>query len=502
MQMTLIGTTEIIIEHGDASTVWNISSYDKKTIPPEIELCRHINEYWARLPGFRQEKIFGIYSKIYACLKRHSDMQPLVQTLLPLVAQLYEEHALEDISRWMSFHSDISVPPNFVEEYKESEKKSGTREKTYLQGDYQQLAVLALCLRTMVPVWGEFINKMFREVGNVFKEYRAFQLLSQTPLMHSAPVEKLRMYVNRNIQMNKINPTAIMKGVGSQDYPSWLLSLVVVRRVCVGGLANATPKSNLVTSVFNYVNNKVTTTNSTPFGEVVKAKEFSSGDSNSDLNVSRQEAYKIKQELSQGDVAMLEFYMEDPVHMARLLKPDVDVALLMVFLEGAMALTSEDISRHSIVLTQWVLKPAFPPRGVTQLSKMAAIRAIAIAQTVLWEKGHRELAALMTAIESNLGDELQQGSTGSRSEITKAQMSELTALYPYGRASKKTTKVPNVAAVAIELVADMIAKGDWLLSLPESLLASVNKTGIRRYSPPSNARILLADLVIQIAKRA
>ena len=503
MQLLVLNAAEMVIVHEGVKLSWNTSNYDKKSLTGDYDVTKHINAYWAYLPVHRQEKIFGLYAALAACLQAQSDIQPMIEGLQPLVAQLCEQHSLEEVGHWITYASDISVPSVFHEEYQQTDEKARPRERTYIRSDYKDLSALALALRTLVPVWGEFIKKMAPETGNVFKEYRAFQLLAQTPLMHSVPMEKLRTYVNRNIQMEKPMASAIMRGVGSQDYPAWLLGLVVVRRVCVGDLSNTNPKTNLVTFIHNFLSNKASGSNSNSFGDMIKPKEFESGDATSDMNVSRIEGYKLKQEAPIGDMVILEYYLEDPHQLARMLMPTIDPQMLNRFLTHAGALQKETIWPHQIILTQWVLKPVFPPRGIMQLSKKATIVAIAIAQAVLWQKGHLELACLMTALASN-ANELELSDTGPRAKITKVQMDELLVLYPYARAlsTKKATKPPNAAALAIDLVVKHLSQRDWVLSVPDDIAQRVTgKESKHRYACPDTAKVLLADLVIQIGKR-
>lgn len=507
MQLLITNPKVLTVEHAGQTLEWDMSNYDKKCMTGEYDITKHITQYWSRLPPHRQEKIFSIYVAIHHCLEKHSDMEPLVEGLLPLIEQLHAEHTLEELGHWITFYSDITIPDVFKEEYQQTDEKARPREKTYIRSDYRDLITMTLCLRTIVPVWGEFMKKMSRETGNIFKEFRAFQLLTKSAVMHSPPMEKLTTYVNRNIQTGVAMPEAIMKGVGSQLYPTWLLALAVVRRVCIGDLVNQDPKTNLVTFIFAFLNNKASNTNSNSFGDKIISKEFESGDANNDLNVSRIEGYKLKQEAPLGDMIILEFFMDDPFKVAKILKPDMDMTLLSNLLNAAQVLQKEEIWPHQIILTQWVLKPVFPPRGLTQLSKKATINAIAIAQALLWEKGHIELSGLMTVLASSNVDEMAISGTGPRAKITRVQMDELAIYYPYARAlsTKKATKPPNCAVVAIDSIANMLNQRDWILTLPAPMMQQIpttpNAPTKPRYSCPGAIKILLAALVLQIAKR-
>jgi hypothetical protein len=83
-------------------------------------------------------------------------------------------------------------------------------------------------------------------------------------------------------------------------------------------------------------------------------------------------------------------------------------------------------------------------------------------------------------------------------------MDLLGQLYPYGRAlsTKKVTKPANVAALAIDSVTAMLGQRDWVLTVPDDMAKQLTqKETQRRYSCPSAIKVLLAELVIQIAQR-
>lgn len=499
------GRIELQIEHNEQVLLWNVASFDKRCFTTDYDVCKHVNEFWSKLPYHRQEKIFELFSSIRMIFEEASETAQLIQDLLPKIKALYDEHPIEEIGHWIAFYSnDIIIPETFVEQYIPSDERPGTREKTYTKPDYRQLVALAMSLRIMIPIWGEFIYRTKDETGTNFKEYYAFQLLTQTNIMQSAPMEKLKIYVESNIQTDKSMASAIIGGVGSQDYASWLLGLVLVRRLCVGNLGGLNQMTNLVTFIYNYISQKVNGNNNTSFGEMIKSKQFESPDSSNEHNTSRIEGYKIKQESPIGDMVILDHFMEDYVSVALLLKPDINLDLLHRFMNHAEVLQNEQIWQPQIILTQWLLKPVISPRGITHLSKKKTISAIAIAQTVLWEKGHKELACLISAMASSSANELQLSGIDSRARIPKEQMDEISTLYPYSRvlSTKQKTKPTNPAVAAIDSVASMLSQRDWILTVPDEQAAAVtgNKSQ-RRYSCPYDIKVLLSKLVIETAKR-
>lgn len=510
MKMSIVTSTgvparlETELEHNGEILKWNVACFDKRSFANH-DVCKHINSFWEKLPYFRQEKVFGIYKKIKNVFDAVFETTDLISHLVPIVTELCDEHPVDELSQWIAFHAgDIIIPDKFDEIYIASDEKPGNREKTYTKPDYRQLVSMTLALRIMIPVWGEFIYRTKSETGTNFKELFAGQLLMMSKLCHSPPMEKLRTYVESNIQNDKPMSSAIIGGISSEDYGQWLLNLVLVRRLCVGDISGLDPLTNLVTFIYNFIVQKLSGNNNASFGEMIKDKSFESGDSSSDHNASRLEGYKIKQEAPIGDMVIYDYYMEDPLKVVKLLMPDVDQRMFWEFYNSTQVLERENIASAQVILTQWILAPVLSPRGIVHLSKKKTISAIVVAQTVLWQKGHKELAALISAVASTNDNEMQLGGINPSARLNKEQIDELSKLYPYYKvmSTKQKTKPVNAAVAAIDSVVNMLSQRDWILTLPdqyaETLLGNQNT---RRYTCPYDIKVMLGKLVIEIANR-
>lgn len=494
---------QMLIEHNEQSLIFDLSSYNKNYLIGDNDVTEHINAYWASLPGYKQEKIYDIYVQIRNIFEDVYQTSPLCIALMPLVKLLIAEHNLEDMERWVAFHTTIRIPATFEEAYIHNEERPFSREKTYTSSDYKKLVVLALALRSMVPVWGEFIYRTKAETGTSFKEYYAYSLLAQTRINESPAVEKLRIYISNNIQSEKSMPSIIVGGVGSEDYALWILSSLLVKRLSVGDIRGNDSNTNLVVTVHNDLTAKNNGSSGSNFGEPVLSKIFDS-DTDNEQGVSRIENFKIKAEHSIGDIAIIEYYMSNYVGAAHRLLPEVDFGLLEEFVKAAMALQTEQIWQCQTSIAQWVLAPIVSPRGIYHLDKVTTIRALAVAQTYMWQKGHKKLACLITAIASDSGGSLLQSGIGSMARISREQAAEIGALFPYNRISgkRKNTIPPNPAVVAIDAVADGFNMRDWILTVPDRFAEEITGSQHhRRYSCPHDIKIALADLAIECAKR-
>ena len=507
-----------LIVHNGESIKWNVKAFDRASTPVDgsFDVFEHINGYWKYQKPEVQDKIFDVYKRIkqvfYESTLTTSD---LTQSLYPLISELYMYHDLSDIKRWIDFHGNVRLPAEieFHNTFEEAQKKSITavREKTYLKQDYYWLRALSVSLRSIYPVWGEFIDSTKLENGNTWKEYYAFRLLSYTNLAKSETMGFLRAYVESTLIPGETKPSAILGGLSSDEYPTWILGLIMVRRLVVGDIRGIEPKSSLVTSIFSYIRQRDKTHESNFIGNI-KEKISEGKNQEGENNLSGLEGYKIKQEIPAGDIAIINHYINDVTGIALRICPDIDLALLHISLQSVMALETEQILEAQETIIQWVLAPAVSPRGIPYLTKLGILKAMAITQALLWHRGHYEIACLLSAKAQQNTDEIQSSGVETRSRITKDLAEQLDALFPYvkrppgkqrvtGKDVKEKT-IKNPAAIAIEIMAKLFSSNEWRLTIPSEWVAQItgNKNN-RSYSVPFDIRIKLANLAIAVAKK-
>lgn len=497
-----VGDDLMVITHGDKRLEFDVSTYKRAMMSGNNGVIAYINQYWAQLPAFHQEKIFGIYGKILSVFSQYLPTAGMRQELMPLVRELYAEHDLEDLEYWIFMRTDIRVPAKFEELYVHSDEVPFSRDKTYTKPDYAKLVTLALSLRIMLPVWGEFICRTESDTGSKFKEFNAFTLLALSKVNESPAMEKLRIYIKSNIQMTDASvATAVVKGVGLEDYPTWVLSSLLVKRLAVGDIRGAEPNTNLVITIHNDISAKNNGNNGGNFGELLQKKTFDA-DSNDDNGVSRQENFKIKEERSTGIIEAIETYVD--VYLANIaerLMPGVNISELDDYVAQAQEMGKYEIKKGQIQLAQLVTGHIVEPEGVYNLSKAATIKLLAVSQMYLWKSGHQKLSVLTTAVP---GESLSHGGIGSTARISRGQMDLLEKYYPFNRVSakRKNTIPKNAAVEAIDAITAELSAGDWLLTCTDAQATEVIGTSnTRRYGCPHDIKILLAKLAIEMVER-
>jgi len=503
---------EVVACHDNEEVVWSIRSLDKGYVNDTYDVFEHINAYWVQLEKQNKlivDKVFDLYKQIRVVFDENWDRNQLTQKLYQLVADLLDQHDLNDVQLWVVFHSDIIFPDTNVlkTDYVASPDRPGTREQTYLKEDYVKLISMAVVLRAMNPIWGEFIGRTRSEAGTTFKEYYAFRLLVKSKLARSEAMEKLQVYVEYSTAAGKNKAASIIGGVSSEDFAGWVLGLVVTRKLCAGDLRGLEPQTTLVTYIYNYIHQKVMGIDNSFNGTagMIKDKSFDEKSQEGERNLSRLEGYKAKQEIPAGDIIALEYSMIDAYAIANRLAPGIDQDLIKSALKTTEVLSNSRVFDCQILLLQWIMKPIVPTRGIQYLSKKTIVRLQAVCQAVLLHRGHKELAGLVTATASMNGDEIQVSGVDSRARIPKEMVDELNTLFPFMKrpsGKQKTIKLLNQAVLSIDSMTEKISSSDWILTIEEKFVRDLTGSLTnRRYSIPHNIKVLLTDLVLKLAKR-
>lgn len=512
----------VIIEHKGKLLEWSDKAFrvKKRTTISEpgddddvgeinYDLFSQINGFWNYCSEQKQDKIFDIYCRMRIVFDNSENHEDLTMGLYPLVAELYEYHVLADIRRWQDFHSDVKLPFGVVlhDSFEDAQKESYnmTREQTYLKEDYKYLIALTIALRAMYPIWGEFILHTGAQSGNEFKEYYAGRLLVKSNIVHTEPFERLSMYVRSQINSDKSLNSAIHGNVSSEDFPVWMLNLVLLKRISTSDISGLTPGISLVANIFHFIRNKVKSYENgfNKKGGMIMNKGREGTGLSEENNLSGLENYKIKQDIPAGDLVIMTFFMENVEANAKRICPSLDPALLYQSIESVKELENQIITEAQITLVQWVLSSIVPARALPRLSKQTLLTGIAMTQALLWHCGHRDLAALVSARPQTTGAVMEMDDS-ARTRITKEYLEELTKLFPHARRTPGKNKEriemgPNVAVESIELTQKAFSQMNWFLTLPDEWVNILNQ-GSRRYYVPRNIRNLLAALTVNIAK--
>ena len=497
------GLTSITLEHKGAISTWDVSSTYSRTQNRNEEdidtatLFAEINAYWAHLSIERQSGIWEAFEDIREILEADYQLEAATSKLKQKVATLYQYMPLAELQHFLNFHADINYPSSVRDEL-DPNANVNRAERTYLKPDYFGLVSLAVALRPMIPIWGQYIDISRRELGNNYKEYQAFGLLYNTHLVRSGELDRLREFIEHSIASQTTGDktfTTVLGGLGTTELPSWLMAMTCVRRLAPATVSGPGDSVNLIAKVHYYVDSKMKSLDrdfGRPFGgRVSEKKQTGSGD---ESNTAVTEMYKIKPDISDGDIVTLNVYAEKPFRMAAVRCPDLPREYLEASLEITKGMDQMDIAPHQTWLVKWLINPVITCRAVDLLTIAPLLNCIALTQAVLWHWGFYDLAAIVTATAQITNDDFMIGASENRARIPKEHLLKMQERFPYSPPVKKnlSARQTNVTARAVDRLAEILSKNDWVLNAPPALLEKTSRIG--------NARILAAppDLKIQL----
>lgn len=496
--MRLVSTSDSTVEVVNDLTgeilSWDVSIFDRTRLPKIEDVFRDINAYWKFIGQERQQRIWDIYKQIHAVWYEVTDSILLAKTLMELVMKLYNEMPQDELEHWVKFHAKVHYQDTLQHQHDPEDPNPG---RTYLYSDYQGLVVLTIAVRPMVPIWGEYISRIKKEVGGIYKEYNAMRILARTWVIHSPYADRLRLYIESSNLHNVSNVAAILSGLGTDQLPEFLLSFVIVRRIAVGDIDATSSNGSIISNIYGFISSTLTDFDRRFDGMV---KEKYPEDAGNDDEGSMMEAYKVKQHVTIGEVATFSAYVKRSLAMAVRIDPTISEERVVECVQSASTLQALAIHQHHVTLCQWVLAPVMPPKSIPLLNKSTILQAMGVTQALLWHWGFPELACLVTASKVEQERELTL-TNDVRTRISNEQIELLNKLYPYTDPNNKqgSTRQTNYAYKSALALTAEISKNPWEILAPAPLRAQcplINARGIM--SCPVNIVDILVSLIVRI----
>jgi hypothetical protein len=503
------GFRSIRISHGNQTMVWNTPTYTRASRTKGLEatkdpyqdfIFREINTFLKTLPEERQNRIWNAYVTVRELFDANYESIALGSRLRQCIAEIYEAMPYEELYQWAEASPMIHIPLSLKTAYGENDPV----DMTYLRSDYFDLAVLAVAARPMVPIWGEYIPLIKDDVANTYKEYSAVKLLDKTYILQCPPYTRLLRYIEASIAHRAKEATlhsALLSGLSTEELPEWLLANTLVRRTSMVPISTRNDGPNLITDVYGYVDGTLQNSGHRRFSGPVSPKRITRDDKVGEKQESLAESYKIKQEVPDGDVQMANYYLTMPGNIYQALDPVADPTKLEICLAGIKTMENQDVHLFQRTLVQWTLHAAIPAGYMNLVRKPGLMNAMAVTQALLWEWGFTDLAALLTAKELQQDDEfisLQD----SKLKIPQDIIDQMQVIYntPYSIKEKQVTpRLANPGVRCVDMVLEIMATSDWVLTAPAELQALATKAqGTRKMYVPSDIRVQLARLLIHL----
>lgn len=475
---------EIAIEHLGKEIRFCARAFLRESFTQEgIDVFEPLNTYWSRKSAEEAQAMFNIYCEIYRGFDQILSDDEIYEHLSKQITLLMHYHITQDIETWVSMTPSFIIPGDIMDSFIADEENKNSPDKTYLRKDYIELISLGIIMRALMPVFGEYIESTRREVGIDFKEFHAVQLLTNTGILEYRSVNKLLSYIGlltkgKDEGRNR-NTERILDGSSTLDMDFYLLSLVLVRKLCISDIRGVGPKANLISQIYNFLYPKVFNPPKTKIP--IRDKNFGGGDDDSGKdNRSILETYRKRTEISLADIAALELSYENVYLNAQRLCPQITKEEIDGCLKTSEDLYHERIGDAQITIMGWVFKSILSPKGGYYIPKELLSKNMGLLEAILWHWGFEYLAILVSS-HAILGQETMYVSPiDSRAQIPAELQGQISELFPYvwTNAGKSATKVEtHPILLAIDLVVDDLVNNAWrTTAAPEKLTKVFGET--------------------------
>lgn len=505
-----ISTTQpvAILSHKDERLSFAINVFTKTQFEVNPEIFQVINDYWAEQPGSTQDAIFGIYKKVAEAFEFSMPEEELYAELNEGIKALLHYHPLERLRIWLLIYPGVMTPETVKAGLPDPSDNTKTVGKTYTEEDYYPLLAMTLFFRTLIPIWGQYVQDIRQSLETCMKEYRAVQLLIGTGILECPAMLRLRRYIDETTQGSQGGDNdRILSGFSSEDISFLTMALVCVRRLSVADLRGDNKKTQPVAYIYKYLAQKMFNSpdSKIEFKTIKKEKE-GEAEKHSVL-----ESYRRREEISFGECAKFEYFMSDYQNVAQLLEPGIDPVLVESCVESARGLDNQRIGDLQLFMAGWVLKNVISPYAPFFLEKKSSYTAVdrclqnslAVVEAVLWHRGFRYLASLATSYMVVSSEELTIGSISSKEQLSPELAKELKQYYPYEwGTSKKASGSTNFGIVeSINHIVDDLLMHSWRMTMAKDKIFELYKDHRRKFIVASDIKDSLARLNIDIEKR-
>lgn len=493
---------EIVITHKDRELQFQANVFTRKPFM-ETDVYREINAYWAEQSDEFQDTLWEIYASADQAFDEIFNGTDLANTLKICIERIHQLHPLDQLKNWL-VKNNVKIPASVKDLPPEANDVINTAEKTYTRSEYLDLIALALFLRTITPIWGEFIGSIRKDAGVDRKEYVGLQLFVGTGLLETRAMEKLSVYITKLTQGVHNDQNKIIADFSSEDIPFLHLALTCVRKICVADISGDDSVSQIVAVIFKFISYSM---NSVDSSRIITKKESSGGGGgNEGEKHSLLETYRKRLELSVGELEEIQYVLSRPLLIVQYLEPDIPVDLVIQSMSTASVLKHEEVSDIQLHMAGWLIKPYITPKSIFYVDRDIHAPLLGALEALLWYRGHKYLAIMMSSSLLTNIEEIVISSISSREQIPPALKEQLFHWFPYyyGYAKKGrdvgTTERSDITT-AIDFIIDEMINASFRATASEDRLIEVFGEVKRKLPIFSNVRTLLSEMMIDNERR-
>lgn len=449
-------------------------------------LYYHLNWFISTLPKPEQTQLFEKYKTIANVLavpqEGHdvsqedalAQMPEINETIKENIADILDILTLPKLNTWLQTPGVYKWPSSadLPKTYGEAISPKYPIEKTYVRHEYQELFALILQLRAIVPIWAAYIYKFQSAFSSDFRDMYLMSLLEDSSFADSSAYQRLQVYIDAWIEGHEDNRSSgVMHGIMTEDFPKWVISSVLVRKLALQSFDPPTPGDTtpfVIKHLSNTVNERITKSKLEFNDPKDKATNKTAERTPIDEKRSVFESNSNKQLLSNEAHWTIQVWCEDWRRVIQALEPLAD-AQVNETIASHMDFNGFTPSDEQMLLAMWVNATIVSPSAEPDLTHHNAAVLCACAAMSLWYRGHIHAA---TWITSKQGPEVMRDGLINHANIRhpKEKYELLEQLFPYNEKIKATSKT---YAPIRDTIVDMLSvaeKHTWIPQLPKEMV--------------------------------
>lgn len=507
-------STVINIENLDSNVEFIISTIISKKNKDELDDPRQ----FTLLDGFInwkgddfKKKLYDRYVRSFNDIIDTATLKEIYPLPVYIVNPILDMFRLDEVVKYLVEVYGLKAPSNLADEFDEMIELDGrgTRVQTYIKKDYIELAALVVVIKAIIGPIGQFAYVRSKDLNKTHKNYILYQFLIQHPIFQSEPAEKLWGLIDKvvNLPTNESVLDSIRtleNRLPKDEIPTAVLARVVIEKLPLACIVDDDKDKNIVTKIYNYVNNKLksqgdTTKSIKPKTSLVDS-ESGTGDEESIIESTRVcgnlgTATPLEISWSINSIEAIMFQLPD------YMKKDIDLALAYEAHDCCQVFMNGNLHRTQIDMLTFLFKDVVVPRALEHVDIESIINLMGVGFSYLWGMGFKQMALLLIAQQDTTQTDIMTiNTTVNRSRLSKEMKDELERLYPYKRVINEDTQANLVEELITTLVNEIYdvrwihtGKDKWV----EEVLGDRNSDKIL----PVDLKLQLASIIIEHEKR-
>ena len=391
---------------------------------------------------------------------------------------------LQDVFKYLKEVYKLQPPKNLAVEFNPMIEKDarGSRVQTYLKDDYLELAAMILIIKVaMCPIF-QFAYYKQKELGTMYREYLLLHLFMEHPIFNCDPMQKLLGLIEKLIEQTTkeedgvVSARKLEKMLPQEEIPYYILGIILIQKVSIATLVDDNADKNIITKVYNYVNNKLKNT-----GDVSKSIRnktiMKDIESPNEDNESLIESYRSQEKIAVSSIVEFDWAVNSIDKIIYMLTPSqqskINPEILNDAKEFCKVLLEHSITKIQLTFLSILFKSVIDPRALEYIKLENIYNLLVIGFTYLWGIDCKKIALLLVSIvDNNASDMFYVNTTSNKSRLSKEMKDKLDELYPYKRVINSTTS-NNVVEECINNLTNDIYTKKWIPVAYEKYLVDV-----------------------------